>query len=123
MEGPFGAVGVVAGAFDGQLGGAAGAVPASGDLVGGGEGEGDLFGVQGGEEPVGDRVVDGVGADGAAGRGGLLVFAGVAFVGASAVAVVAGRHRPPAAAAADDALAEGVALTPPGSPSPRWRTT
>ena len=58
VEGPFGAVGVVAGAFDGQLGGAAGAGAAVGDLVGGGERERDLVGVQRGQQPLGDDVVD-----------------------------------------------------------------
>jgi hypothetical protein len=40
-EGAFGAVGVVAGAFDGEFGGAADAVAPVGDFVGGGQRERD----------------------------------------------------------------------------------
>ena len=110
VEGPLGPVGVVAGAFHGQLGGPARPGAAVGDLVGGGEGERDLVGVQRGQQPFGHDLVDRVGGHRPAGRGGLLILAGVAFVGAGAVAVIAGGHRPPAAAAADDALTQRVAL-------------
>lgn len=46
VEGAFGAVGFVAGAFDGELGGPAEALVAVGDLVSGGQGQGDLGGIQ-----------------------------------------------------------------------------
>jgi len=48
VEGAFGAVGLVAGAFDSQLGGACRAGVAGGDLVGGREGQGELIGLDGG---------------------------------------------------------------------------
>ena len=77
VERPLGAVGFVAGAFDGQLGGPAGAVAAVGDLVGGGQRQRDLVGVQRGQQPLGDRVVDG-GRGAPSGRSGWrLVGAGV----------------------------------------------
>ena len=59
MEGSFGAVGLVAGAFDSELGGATEPVVPVGDLIGGSEGEFDLVWVQRGEQPIGDRVIDG----------------------------------------------------------------
>ena len=73
VEGPLGPLGFVAGSLHGQLGGPAASSPAVGDLVGGGQGQGDLFGVERLEEPFGHRLVHGGGADRPAGRGGHLV--------------------------------------------------
>jgi hypothetical protein len=69
-EGAFGAVGFVACAFDGELGGPADALVPVGDLVGGGQRERDFVWVQRFEQPVGDGVVHGGRGDGSAGRGG-----------------------------------------------------
>src|SRR5436853_45665 len=69
-EGAFGPVSLVAGAFDGEFGGAADASVAIGDVVGGGQGERDLGGIQRLEQPVGDCDVDCGRGDGSAGRGG-----------------------------------------------------
>jgi hypothetical protein len=44
-EGAFGAIGFVAGAFDGELGGSACPLTPIGVLVGGGQGEGELGGL------------------------------------------------------------------------------
>ena len=111
VEGPLGPVGFVAGPFHGQLGGPAAAGPAVGDLVGGGQRQRDLVGVEGVQEPFGHGVVDGGGGDRpAGGRRHLVGAGGRALVGGVAVAVVAGGHRPPAGAAADDPLTQGVAL-------------
>jgi len=110
-KGPFGAGGFVADPFDGQLGGPAATGPAVGDLVGGGQRQGDLVGVEGGEQPFGDGVVDGGGGDRpAGGRGHLVGARRRTLVGGVTVAVVAGGHRPPARPAGDDSLAQGVAL-------------
>ena len=106
VEGAFGAVGVVAGAFDGELGGAAEAVVPVGDLVGGGQRERDLGRVERGQQPVGDRVVDGGRGDRAARRGGEPVGAARALVGRPLVAVVVGAHRLAAGPADDDALTQ-----------------
>ena len=70
MEGAFGAVGLVAGTLDGELGGATEAVVSVGDRVGGGQRQRGLVRIQRGQQPVGDRVVDGGRGHRAARRGG-----------------------------------------------------
>ena len=55
VEGAFGAVGLVAGAFDGELGGPADPLMPVGDLVGGGQRERDLVGVQRFQQSFGHR--------------------------------------------------------------------
>ncbi len=47
------------GAFHSELGGATEPVVPVGDLIGGSEGQCDLVWVQRGEQPAGDRVIDG----------------------------------------------------------------
>ena len=113
VEGAVGAVGLVAGAFDGEFGGAAEPVVPVGDRVGGGQRERDLVWVQRGQQPVGDRVVDGGRGDRAAGRAWWPVGAAGALVGRALVAVVVGAHRFAAGSAGDDALAQRGSL-------PRW---
>ena len=110
VEGAFGAVGLVAGAFDGEFGGATEPVVPVGDRVGGGQRERDLVRVQRGQQPVGDRVVDGGRGDRAAGRGGVPVGAARALVGGALVAVVVGAHRFAARPAGDDALTQRRSL-------------
>jgi hypothetical protein len=73
QECPFGAVGLVAGAFGGEFGGAGDALAAGGDLAGGCDGQRELLWRDGGEQRLGDGVVDGGGAGVLAVRGGLPV--------------------------------------------------
>ena len=110
VEGAVGAVGLVAGAFDGQLGGAAEAVVPVGDLVGGGQRQRDLVRVQRGQQPLGDRVVDGGRGHRAARRGGVPIGAARALVGGALVGVVVGAHRLAARSAGDDALTQRRSL-------------
>src|SRR5712691_9887274 len=109
-EGPLSAVGLIPGAFDGQLGCAAGPLALAGHLAGGGERERDLLGGEGLQQHAGDGVVDRVRGDAAAAGGFLAAAAGVAFVAGPPVAVVAGCNRAAAAAADDDPLAQRGAL-------------
>ncbi len=108
---PLGPVGLVAGALHGKLGGPGSPGSPVGDLGGGGQGQRDLLGAHRCEQPLGDRVVQGgCGHRAAAGRGHLIGAGGGALVGSAAAWVVAGRHRPPAATADQDALAQCLTL-------------
>ena len=109
-EGPLSAVGFVACPLDGQLGGAAGALVLAGDLVGGGQRERDLLGRERVQQHPGDGVVEGRRGDSPAAGRLLPVAAGVALVAGPVAALVVGHHRPAAAAAVDDALAQRAAL-------------
>ena len=109
-EGPLGAVGLIAGALDGQLGCPACPLVLAGHLAGCGERERDLLGGEGLQQHGGDGVVDRVRGDAAAAGGFLAVAVGVAFVAGPVIAVVVGGHRPAAAAADDDPLAQRRAL-------------
>ncbi|MEH6379004.1 hypothetical protein V7793_32390, partial [Streptomyces sp. KLMMK] len=60
-EGPLGAVGLVTGALEGELGGSVGTAVALDDLFGGVQGEGDLVVGEGGQQQAGDHAVDGRG--------------------------------------------------------------
>src|SRR4029077_11318990 len=70
VEGAFGAVGLVTGAFDGELGGPPDPPMPVGDLVGGGQRQIDLVGVQRFQQSFGHRLVHRGGDDGPAGGGG-----------------------------------------------------
>lgn len=65
-EGAFGPISLVAGAFDGEFGGSAGALVPIGDVVSGGQGKCNLGGIERLQEPAGDRVVHGGRGDGSA---------------------------------------------------------
>jgi len=110
QEGALGAAGGVAGALGGQLGSPQGPVVAGGDLAGGGQRERDLGGGDRGEQGVSDGGVDGVGPYGAALGGDDVVAVGLGAGVAGMPALVLNAHALPAAAAVDDALAQGGAL-------------
>jgi hypothetical protein len=112
----FGAFGGVAGAFDAQLDGAQRAGPAVGDLAGGGQGQGEVFGGDRGEQLGGDHVVDGGGAYRVAVGGGHVVGAGSGAFVVGLPAGVTGTHRPPARTTNHDALTQCGTF-------PRWAGT
>jgi hypothetical protein len=105
-ESAFGPISFVAGAFDGELGGPADALVAVGDLVSGGQGKGDLGGIERLQQSVGDGGVHGRRGDGSAGRGGESIGAAGAFVGGPLVGVVVGAHRLAAGSTGDDPLTQ-----------------
>ena len=63
VEGTFGPVSVVAGAFDGEFGGPADPLAPAGHLISCGERQGDLFGGERVQQHTCDRVIDGGGRD------------------------------------------------------------
>jgi hypothetical protein len=77
VEGAFGTVGLVAGAFDGQLRGPHRTLAAVGDLVCSRQGQGELVGRHRGQQRAGDRLVDGIGTHRAAPWRGDVIGAGV----------------------------------------------
>ena len=105
QEGPLGPVGVVAGPLDGQLSGADRPLPPGGDLLGGGQRQRDLRGLDRGQQRGGDGLIDGVGADRPAQRRGDVVGAGVGALIAGVAVLVADLHGAAAGAAEHDALA------------------
>src|SRR6266542_2710991 len=104
VEGAFGPVGVVTGAFHGEFGGPADPLVPAGDLVGGAQCKRNLLGGERLQQGGGDRGVDGGRDHGPAGRCGRPVGAGAALVRWSLVAVVVGAHRFSAAPTVDDPL-------------------
>jgi hypothetical protein len=70
VEGAFGPFGLVTGAFQGQFRGPAHPLVPVGDLVGSSQRQRHFGRVQRGQQPPGDRVIDGGRGDRAAGRGG-----------------------------------------------------
>ncbi len=105
-EGAFGAVGFVAGAFDGEFGGPAEALVPIGDLISGGQGEGDLGGIERLQEPAGDGGVHGGRGDGSAGWGGEPIGAAGALIGGLLPRAIGGAHWLAARAAGDDPLTQ-----------------
>ena len=109
-KGALGPVGVVAGAFDGELGGAADPLVPAGHLAGCCQGQGDLLGGQRVQQHPGDRLVDGGGGHRPAGGSGQPVSTGGALISRPLIGVVIGAHRLAARPAGDDALAQRAAF-------------
>ena len=110
VKGALGAVGLVAGALDRELGGAGRARAALLDLVGGGQRQRDLLGRERLKQPPGDGLVERVRAHRATARRLDVVGARLRALVVAAARLVASRHLASAAAADQDPLQQRLAL-------------